>query len=224
MTPQIVVAKIAELAEEFAALLAHEAAAAISARGAFTLAVPGGSASQEFLPRLASAPIEWKNVDVFQVDERAVDPHDPDANFPLLEVLPGRLHRMPGEARDLDAAALAYATALPSRLDVVLLGVGPDGHVASLFPGHTALSEAERPVVAIYDSPKPPPRRLTLTLPVLTRARLVVIAAFGAAKAEVMRECLGDPDSALPVSLVFRNAARVVVMLDGQAAARPPAR
>jgi 6-phosphogluconolactonase len=133
---------------------------------------------------------------------------------------------MPADASDLAAAALTYEQKMarvlgaPAQLDVVLLGVGPDGHVGSLFPGHALLSESRRLVAAVEDSPKPPPWRLTLTLPALAAAHLVVVAAFGEAKAAVVREGLRDPASRLPVALATRAAAQVLWLLDPGAAAQ----
>jgi 6-phosphogluconolactonase len=106
------------------------------------------------------------------------------------------------------------------RLDLVLLGVGPDGHVASLFPGHAALSEERKLVLPIVDAPKPPPRRLTLTLPMLTSAERVVVMALGESKSAVMREALTRGDSSLPVSLVIQRSARALVLLDQEAGAQ----
>jgi 6-phosphogluconolactonase len=105
-------------------------------------------------------------------------------------------------------------------LDLVLLGMGPDGHVASLFPGHALLGETTRNVATVLDSPKPPPRRLTLTLPVLTAARVVVIGAFGASKAGIVRRAIEEADSRLPAALVARGAARAVWLLDAAAASQ----
>ena len=99
-----------------------------------------------------------------------------------------------------------------------LLGVGPDGHVCSLFAGHPLLAERKRSVAAIEDSPKPPPRRLTLTLPVLTGADLVVVVALGEGKAEIVRSALEDPRSALPVALVAQQARESLFLLDAGAA------
>jgi 6-phosphogluconolactonase len=131
---------------------------------------------------------------------------------------------MEGEAGDLAAAAAAYADELeqllgsPPRLDLALLGVGPDGHVCSLFPGHPLLREDRRWAAALDDAPKPPPGRLTLTLPTLAAARLVVVVALGAAKAPAVREALERPGSPLPLSLVAARARRVLFLLDGTAA------
>jgi len=101
-----------------------------------------------------------------------------------------------------------------------LLGVGPDGHVASLFPGHLALTEKRKLVLPIVDAPKPPPHRLTLTLPILTSADRVIVMALGESKAAVMHEALTQEDSVLPVSLVLQHSARSLVLLDEHAGAR----
>jgi 6-phosphogluconolactonase len=106
----------------------------------------------------------------------------------------------------------------PPRLDIALLGVGPDGHVCSLFPGHPLLLERERSVAPIEDSPKPPPRRLTLTLPALWSAEVLVVAALGEGKAAVLRDALEDPGSELPVALAMRGARGALVLLDPPAA------
>ena len=169
---------------------------------------------------------------IFWADERAVPPDDPESNYGIARRLwlepagvpDAAVHRMHGEAPDLAAAAKAYSDVLevlrgaPPRLDLVLLGVGPDGHVASLFPGHPLLAEESRWVAPVADAPKPPPRRLTLTLPVLAGADHVVIAATGAAKASCVRAALDEPDSSLPVALVARRARRVTFLLDPDAA------
>lgn len=218
-------------------------AAALRDRGRFAIALPGGSVAQTFLPRLSRAGVDWKRADFFWGDERAVPPDHADSNFGLAQSLwlraarlpAERIHRMRAEAPasqagpgspDLDAAAQAYesdmerALGSPPVLDLALLGVGPDGHVCSLFPGHSLLEEGQRFVAAITNSPKPPARRLTLTLPALFSARLVVVAAFGEAKAAVMREALEDAASRLPVALALRGAKQALVLLDPAAAGR----
>ena len=152
---------------------------------ALSLVVPGGSIARAFFPVLADAAIDWTKVDVFWSDERAVGSDHEDSNYRVANELllshvgHARAHRMPADDPDLDAAARTYERELvrvlgdPPRFDVVLLGVGPDGHVCSLFPGQPALEEASRLVVAVTDSPKPPPRRLTLTLPALAGAEIL---------------------------------------------------
>src|SRR4051794_2298912 len=202
--PEIVVAPPPALAEVLAARIERASAQAIGERERFTLAVPGGSVAEAFFPRLAQVPFEWHRSHLFWVDERAVGTDDRDSNYALArdlwlqpaQVPASSVHRMAGERDDLDDAARDYAAELAGwagmtrALDVALLGVGPDGHVASLFPGHPLLRESSRPVAWLADAPKPPPRRLTLTLPALAAARLLVVAAFGDAKAAVMAAAL----------------------------------
>lgn len=233
MAPRVYVGETTALADRFAAACVEDASEALAGRGACAIALAGGSVATSFLPRLAREPLDWPRIDVFWADERAVPPDDPESNYGLARRLllepagvpAARVHRMEGEATDLARAAGAYGAAMegllgtPPRLDLVLLGVGPDGHVASLFPGHPLLLEASRPVVSLADAPKPPPRRLTLTLPVLTAAAHVVVAAMGRAKADVIRAAVEDAASPLPVALVLRRAARVDVLLDPEAAA-----
>jgi 6-phosphogluconolactonase len=227
MPPQIHVAPMLRLLERFAATVHEEARAAIEQRGRFALAIPGGSV----VPALKTVILDWDRTHVFWVDERAVPPSSPDSNFGLAQkawlgpggAKPSALHRMPAENPDLTAAAEAYSGELRKvlgnspKLDFVLLGVGPDGHVASLFPDHPALAERVRLVVPIFDSPKPPPERLTLTLPLLTTAGCLVIMAFGDEKAGVMKRAWETEDSGLPVSLVLHQAHRALVLLDEEA-------
>jgi 6-phosphogluconolactonase len=180
--------------------------------------------------------VSWApdRIDLFWIDERAVPPEHAESNFGLawragfgaLPLEPTRVHRLTGEAPDLDVAAqlaegeLRTVLGSPPRLDLALLGVGADGHVASLFPGHLALAETERWVVAVEDSPKPPPRRLTVTLPLLATVDLLVVGVFGAEKAGVVREAIEDPGSALPLAHAARLASRRLWLLDSGAASR----
>ncbi|HQR65870.1 MAG TPA: 6-phosphogluconolactonase, partial [Thermoanaerobaculia bacterium] len=235
MKAEVVVGAPGDLARAFAELFTAEARPAIAARGRFSCALPGGSVAETFFPALAAAPVAWESVDFFWGDERAVPPEDPGSNFGLAKRLlldrvgarPANIHRIAGEESDLDAAARAYEDDLvrtlgrPARLDLVVLGLGPEGHVCSLFPGHRLLAERGRLVAPIYDSPKPPPTRITFTLPVLGEARTVCIAGFGASKAEAIRAAVEDPASRLPVALAARAAARVFVFVDAGAAACP---
>jgi 6-phosphogluconolactonase len=229
---EVLVERAAMLADALAARLASAAAAHVPAGGTLTLALAGGSLATTCFPRLAALPLDWSRVGFFWADERAVAPDHPDSNYRLAHELwlaPARVpatsvHRMPADAPDLDAAADRYAHELsshvgdPARLGAALLGVGEDGHVASLFPDHALLDEKRRTVAAVFDAPKPPPRRLTLTLPVLTSAELVVVAAFGASKRAAMTAALGDPSSALPVARLLRRARCALVLLDPAAA------
>jgi len=204
------------------------ASEAIAARGRFSLALSGGSLATLCFPALSEAPISWSKVRFFWADERALPPEDPESNYGLAERLllsrlPGAptVHRVAGESGDLEAEARRYETLIEcdGPLDLILLGVGPDGHVASLFPGHPLLLERERRVAAVFDAPKPPPRRLTLTLPTLLEARAVIVVATGASKAEVLRAAVEDPRSTLPVAIVLRGAAQATLILDAAAAA-----
>jgi 6-phosphogluconolactonase len=230
MTIEIVVGSLEDLTEACAREFEEAAARAVRERGRFAVALPGGSVATTFFPRLAR--VDGSRTDFFWVDERAVPPSDPESNFGVAERLwltPGRVaaervHRMPADASDLENAAKSYAEELtsllgdPPRLDVALLGMGPDGHVGSLFPGHSLLREGRRWVAAILDSPKPPPRRLTLTVPVLHAADLLIVAAMGEAKAEVVRQAIEDSTSVLPVALALRGARRALILLDRPAA------
>ncbi len=232
MPPEIVVDKPQNLPEALASRLETEARRALAGREHFVVALPGGSVATTFFPRLARAALDWSRVEFFWSDERAVPVSDPESNFGLARSLwlepagvpAERIHRMPADTPELEAAATAYADGLarvvgtPPRLDFVLLGVGPDGHVASLFPGHPLLLEQQRWVAAIEDSPKPPRQRLTLTLPALCAAELVVVAAIGPAKAEILREAVEESASPLPLAMLIRRARRVVFFLDADAA------
>src|SRR5262245_23483627 len=193
---QTIVAPEPELVGRFVSEFAARAGEASKRRGRFALAVPGGSVATRFLPALAAAPVAWDRVDLFWADERAVPPEDPESNFAAARAWldhagldPLHVHRMPGDAKDLETAARRYAAILveengdPPRLDLAILGVGPDGHVASLFPGHPVL-DAETWVAAVTDSPKPPPHRLTLTLRTFGAAREIWIVALGASKSK----------------------------------------
>ena len=228
---ETIVATPAELARVFADRLTIAARLAQKNGRALSLVLPGGSVAEIFLPVIAEAAVDWAQVNVFWGDERAVGPDHPESNYRLADALllsrvaidRARVHRMPADGPELDAGASAYEAELvrvlgkPPRFDVVLLGVGPDGHVCSLFPGHQALEETSRRVVAVTDAPKPPPRRLTLTLAALEGAE-IYIAAFGAAKAEVVRSALLTPASPLPVARAARAGARTAFLLDRDAA------
>jgi 6-phosphogluconolactonase len=222
-----------QLAREFVRRTSALAAVAMRERQCFALAIPGGSVVERLVGALRMAEIDWANVDLFWCDERCVPPGDPESNFfgarrHLLDALGAsgpRVHRMRGEDDDHVFAAHRYGTDLeatlgvPPVLDLVLLGVGEDGHVCSLFPGHRALDELVNWVVVETASPKPPPVRLTITLPVIAAARHVAVAAFGSTKAAVVREALDDRESSLPVALALRGAARATIYLDDAAAA-----
>jgi 6-phosphogluconolactonase len=232
MSLETIVDKPESIPDALARRFEERAREALEARGRFAVALPGGSVATTCFPRLAACAVDWSRVDFFWGDERGVPTTDPDSNFTLartvwLDKVPvdgQRVHRLRGEREDLTAAAVEYEVELlrtlgdPPRLDLVILGVGPDGHVCSLFPGQSLLHERSRWVAAVHDSPKPPPRRLTLTIPALLAARDVVVVALGEAKAEVLKAALQDADSELPVALVARRAAETLFLLDAGAA------
>lgn len=231
MPLELIVDSVAALAERLVRRLEVTARQAISARDRFTLAVAGGSVATTMFPRLAGTPIDWSRTEVFFVDERAVPAGDRESNFRVAHTMlvehgpldPAHLHRMPADLPDLEAAAAQCAVELeqslgaPPRLDVALLGMGGDGHVASLFARHATLELKDRWVAAVHDSPKPPTRRLTLTLPVLTGAGLVIVAAFGPEKATAVHDAVTNPESRLPVALVLREAREALLLLDPDA-------
>jgi 6-phosphogluconolactonase len=226
--PVVVVGELPALQQRLAAEFLSRSTDAIARKGRFIIALPGGSVAQAFFPTVAALPIDWTRTDVFWIDERAVPPDHPDSNYLLAEKLflqpagvpSARVHRMHGELIDVDQAArrasdeLTLVAGSPPRIDVVLVGVGEDGHVASLFAGEKDDRVRPLPVIAIYDSPKPPPRRLTMTMEVLASAGLVIVAGFGPAKAQVIYDAMQDTRSSTPVGLLLRRAHDSIVLLD----------
>lgn len=187
-------------------------------------------------PRLARQGVPWSIVDIFLADERIVAPDHPDSNARAvreqwLERLSGArpaFHPMTPVGVSADEAARLASTTLcdvagtPPRLDLVLLGVGPDGHVASLFPGSTAWRESSAWVLAVHDAPKPPPDRLSLGLATLSASREIWFVAFGAEKAAAIAEARAVPHSPLPVAVVARSGPRVRWFLDRDAETNAP--
>jgi 6-phosphogluconolactonase len=234
MRPEVYVGTLDALLDRLADDFRAEAERATARRGFFAVALPGGSVAVHGFSALAALPLHWDRVHFFWVDERAVPPSDPESNYGVAHtewLEPARvpmqsIHRMSADGPDLASAAVAYGEDLtrvlghPARLDFVLLGVGPDGHVASLFPGHSALSDERRMVVPVVDAPKPPARRLTLTLPVLAGAERVVVMAMGESKAAAMQESIERPDSSLPLARMLQRAERSLVLVDEAAASR----
>ncbi len=217
------------VARAAAAAVAAEARNCVVARGRFTMAVSGGRTPWLMLRALADEDVPWAGVHVVQVDERVAPDGDPDRNLThlresLLErvpVSPGHVHAMPVEATDLEAAARAYADALraaagdPPVLDLVLLGLGPDGHTASLVPGDPSLEVTDADVTLA--GPYQGRRRMTLTYPVIDRARRVLWVVTGAEKSAVLRR-LRDGDREIPAGRVRQD--RALVLADRAAAGK----
>jgi 6-phosphogluconolactonase len=184
-----------------------------------SLALAGGSTPRALHERLALAPeLPWGRVAIYFGDERCVPPDHQDSNYRMAReslldrapIDPARVHRMRGEWPDRVAAARAYEAELPEALDVLVLGIGEDGHTASLFPGAAALSEVERRVLPVT-GPKPPPERLTITPRVIAAARHVVVLASGSAKREpVARAIEGDSNPLATPAELARQALWIV--------------
>ncbi|MCC6774569.1 MAG: 6-phosphogluconolactonase [Gemmatimonadaceae bacterium] len=229
---EIVVAATDALRAGFVELVRDLARDAIAERGRFALAVPGGSVASVLLTGLGAHDVAWRSTDLFWCDERFVPQTHADSNFGAaqagwLQPLEGagmRRHPMVDGDEDAERAAARYSATLvstlgtPPVLDLVVLGVGEDGHVGSIFPGHPTMDERERWVVAIDDAPKRPRQRVSLTLPVFTSARCLVVAAFGITKCDVMRCAVEEFTCLLPVARTLRGASRAVVLLDDGAA------
>lgn len=186
----------------------------IAADGAASLALAGGTtprAAYEALAKISG--IDWARVNVYFGDERAVPATHPDSNFQMAQsalfervaLPPANIHRMHADEADQDAAARAYELQLPARISVMVLGIGEDGHTASLFPGSAALDERTRRVLPVI-GPKPPPQRLTVTPPVIESARRIIMIATGAGKAEPVRRALREaPDPKTTPSCLARD-------------------
>ncbi len=214
----------AALAEAAADAIAELLVDAVREQGQASLVLTGGTTPAAMHRVLATRAVPWKHVSLYFGDERAVPPSDDASNYKMAETTllqnlpeaPARVERMQGEANDLDAEALRYANALPDQVTLLLLGVGEDGHIASLFPGLPEAHETERRVVVVRNSPKPPPTRLSITPAVVSRARAVFVLAAGDGKRDALYAALSDPASSLPVALARRGS----FFLDAKAASR----
>ncbi len=208
MSARVIVCPDGEaLARDAAGFVEGLIRAALAERPRCSVALSGGGTPLPMNRALARATLPWERVDFFFADERAVPPDDAESNYrgareslfaPL--ALPDRqLFRMEAEAPDLDAAARAYEESLPERLDVVILGMGEDGHTCSLFPGHASVEERTRRVLPVTDSPKPPPRRMTLGPTALAAARTLFMLVAGGGKAAAVRRALEETGPAREV-------------------------
>lgn len=242
--PEIIVHDNASLlAKAAAARLVTRLVDAIAASGHAHLVLTGGGIGTAVLTELAASPardaVDWRRVDFWWGDERFVPAGHPDRNetgarnalLDLIDTDPARVHPMPGpdgpDGDDPEAAAERYAGELKAAaragdvpvFDILLLGIGPEGHVASLFPGMPAIGDA-RPVVAVRDSPKPPPVRISLTFGPITGAREVWILASGAEKAGAVAGAAQDTDPARLPAAGARGAERTLFLIDEAAAGK----
>jgi len=226
MTELIVVPASSLLARPAAEWLELEMNRAIAGRGACSVCLTGGRTPEPVYRELASvSSIDWSRVDVFFGDERAVPPDHPESNYlmvhrVLLSRVPvpaSQVHRMEAERGDREAAAREYERVLPPRLDVLVLGMGPDGHIASLFPGSAVLDERQRLVVPVVGA-KAPVDRLTITPPVIEAARGVAVIATGEDKAAMVARAIEGPLA--PKEVPAQLARRGSWFLDEAAAGR----
>ena len=231
----------AALAEAAAQAIAECAEEAVAARGRFMVALAGGSTPRHTYERLAQPPwrdrLPWDRTWIFFGDERGVTPDHPDSNYrmaneALLTKVPipaNQIARIRGEAEDPETAATEYGQRLSEvfeckrgglpRFDLILLGMGVDGHTGSLFPGSPVLKEVFRPVAAVHASAASIPQRFTFTLPVINTAARVMFLVAGGEKAKLLKAVLNEPTSALPAALVRPTNGRLTWLLDRAAAA-----
>ena len=200
-------------AEQAADVLARAIGAARAARGAAHVALSGGSNVPPALARLSTKLADWTGVHLWYGDERVVALDSPDSTHRLCSQYldaPGASWHPVAVELGPEGAAEAYARELDATvLDVALQGLGPDGHTASLFPDHPQL-HAEGVCVAVRNSPKPPPERVTLTLSKLDESRRIVLLVTGADKAGPLARVLAGPDERVPASLLERSRLEVI--------------
>ena len=248
-TPEILVhPDAALLAKAVAARLVTRLVDAVAATGHAHLVLTGGGIGTAVLVELAAAPardaVDWRQVDFWWGDERFVPAGHPDRNetgarsalLDRINLDPARVHPMPGpdgpDGDDPEAAAARYAGWLAAAarpedhgpvpsFDVLILGIGPEGHVASLFPGMPAVYD-NRPVVAVRGSPKPPPIRISLTFPSIQAAREVWILASGEEKADAVALALSGSGPVQLPAAGARGRQRTLFLLDEAAAAKLP--
>ncbi|WP_371652024.1 MULTISPECIES: 6-phosphogluconolactonase [unclassified Streptomyces] len=249
-TPQLVVHRDKELmAQAAAARLITKIVDAQAARGSASVVLTGGRNGNGLLAALASSPardaIDWSRLDLWWGDERYLPEGDPERNVTqaraaLLDAVPvdpKRVHAMPASdgpyGSDVDAAAAAYAEELAAAsgpedhgdvptFDVLMLGVGPDTHVASLFPELPAVRETERTVVGVHGAPKPPPVRVSMTLPAIRAAREVWLLAAGEDKAQAAAIALSGAGEVQAPAAGAYGRGRTLWLLDSAAASRLP--
>jgi 6-phosphogluconolactonase len=238
MTRLTTCANAEAVAERAAADIARELERTREQRGVAHLAVSGGSTPRRTYELLGSEPALLEGAEIWFADERCVAPDHEQSNYRLVSetllepagIAPELVHRMQGELGP-EEGARRYAQALREGpesgtpevpvLDLIVLGIGPDGHVASLFPGSPALDAGDDVLcLGVRDSPKPPPERITLSLAVLRAARRCLLLATGASKADAIDATLAEPSRHVPASLLRRE--RLTVIVDDAAAPRGP--
>jgi 6-phosphogluconolactonase len=248
--PEVLVHRDAGLlAQAVAARLVTRVVDAQAARGSASVVLTGGGVGIAVLAALAASPardaVDWRALDLWYGDERFLPDGDPERNhtqaraalLDLVPVDPRRVHPMPAsdgpDGDDPEAAAERYAGDLAAaaqpgdhggmpRLDVLMLGVGPDGHVASLFPEQPAVYEATRTVVGVRGAPKPPPVRVSLTFPAIRAAAEVWLVAAGAPKAKALHLALSGAGAVQIPAAGARGVQRTLVLLDEAAASALP--
>ncbi|MGV9881968.1 6-phosphogluconolactonase [Streptomyces sp. NPDC003006] len=247
-TPQLVVHRDKELmAQAAAARLITKVVDAQAARGHASVVLTGGRNGNGLLAALGSSPardaIDWSRLDLWWGDERFLPDGDPERNYTqareaLLDAVPlnpARVHPMPASdgPYEVDAAAEIYAAELAAAagpedhgpvptFDVLMLGVGPDTHIASLFPELPAVRETERTVVGVHGAPKPPPTRISLTLPAIRAAREVWLLAAGEDKAKAAAIALSGAGEVQAPAAGAHGRARTLWLLDEAAASQLP--
>lgn len=200
-------------AQRAAEVLATAISSARVVHGEAHVALAGGDTPRRAYELLGPMLGDWEKVHLWFGDERCVPGDHPDSNARMaaaaLDAPGATVHRIPGELGPEEAAAAYSAELGDTVLDAVLLGLGPDGHTASLFPGAPEL-EATGVAVAVRDSPKPPPERVSLTLGKLNEAARIVLLTAGESKREAVARVLGDPDPATPASLLDRDKLELI--------------
>ena len=232
--PELIVLPDADALADEAARRIEAVAVGARPDGPATVALAGGSTPKVAYRHLSARPVPWARLRLFYGDERCVPPDDPGSNHRMVceewldrvPLPPGNVHRIPGELEPEEAARRAegdlrrsFGTAGVPRLDLVILGIGADGHTASLFPGGPELEVADRLMVPVHRPGLPQPWRVSMTLPVLNAARRVLFLAADGAKADVVaRAVAGDP--AIPAGRVRPADGTLTWMLTEAAAAR----
>lgn len=212
----VIVSDAASVATRAASFVAERARAAVADSGRFTFAVSGGKTPWAMFTELAREAVPWKAVEIFQVDERVAPDGDPDRNLTHLRQslgkAPAKVLEMPVEDPDLEEAAAAYSELLPDRFDLVHLGLGPDGHTASLVPGDPVLEVSDRlvAVTQLYQEH----RRMTLTYPALARADEILWLISGEDKRDALAKLLAG-DRSIPAGRV--QARHSTILADSSA-------